>query len=250
MGDLDKKWGIEILETSKRKYGWGFGKFEPLFISNPDYFLVLDADTALAGPILHKFEYSTADFVVDKEEQPLSEFEKLYYNISGVERLFPGFKYPGYSFNTGQWVGRSGAIIWSDLEDLIVWKDRPQLKHPLIFKQADQGLLNFLVQKKEMEGKIKVDRIPLMIWPASGGENQVDLEAISSRQHNHSFIIHWAGIKFSRSNSFPLSDIACFYENFYYSKYPRPEKWKDRLLELWYRIEKKIKNRLKKIGKS
>mgnify|MGYP000034963464 CR=1 FL=1 len=48
---LEKKFNVQVF-NSNEKYGWGYGKLEPLFLSREESFLVLDSDTVLTGPVL------------------------------------------------------------------------------------------------------------------------------------------------------------------------------------------------------
>ena len=246
IGDMAQKWGVEVLDTQKRKYGWGFGKFEPLFLKGNERFLVLDADTVLTGKILEKLETSKADFVVDAEIQNNSEFEKLYYKIAEVEQLFADFKYPGYSFNTGQWVGRTGIISEKDFDQLIEWGVSPRLKHPTIFKQADQGLFNFILQRKQQRREICVDRMEMMLWPGEALKYPVSVREIRSRNSVNPFIIRWAGIKFNRSSAFPNLEIALFYEDYFFSKYSSLTRLIEKQRPEWYKLEKKLKSRFRR----
>lgn len=245
-GSLLSKWKVEVLDTNNRKYGWGLGKFEPLFLKKKERFLVMDADTVMIGPVLNKIERNSTDFVVDQEVQPTSEFRKLYYDDEQLAKLFPDFTYPGYSFNTGQWAATTGKFSLDDLTGLVEWGERPRLVYPNIFKQADQGLLNFLVHQKESRNQISVAKVPLMIWPPAVKGFAVSKEQLAGKQIDDPFIIHWAGIKFNRSSSFPLLDIILFYEHYFYTTYPSLVKMRDRLLDLYLRYEKKIKHKLKK----
>lgn len=244
-GKLCRVWNVGVLDTQNKKYGWGFGKFEPLFLDNGEYFMVLDADTVFSGPVLDGLRAIDADFVVDRETQPDDKQRSLYYDPKQVEKLYPPFKYPGYSFNTGQWIGRSGVIRPSDFDDLVSLNPAPRLRHPEVFKQADQGIFNFLIQRKEQEGKVFVVRMPLMIWPDNGAGDFIQLSAIKDKRPDHPYVIHWAGMKFRKLRDYNQGDILSFYNNYYYSRFSKPAEWNDKLQNRWLRLEKKLRNRLK-----
>lgn len=245
--EMIRKWNLQILDTGKQHYGWGFGKFEPLFLKNDQHFLVLDADTVITGPVLDKVKDLQADFVVDHEVQPLEKLKTLYYDPVEVTELFPGFEYPGYSFNTGQWIGKGNVLSKDDFNDFITWDPKPALRHPGYFKQADQGILNLLVHIKERRQQVLVSKIPLMIWPVDGNADFIQLSEIAAKKSTNAFVIHWAGIKFRHTRDYPRSDILEFYQNYYYSKYSGFEKLKDRLLDQYLLIERKFRLRLSRL---
>ena len=247
---LCRRWNVDVLDTQGRKYGWGLGKFEPLFLGNKERFLVLDADTVLCGPVLDSIDALDADFVVDRETQPPEDLKILYYDPEKLKDLYPDFVYPGYTFNTGQWIGRGGILRHADFDAFVNWKPVPRLKYPDIFKQADQGVLNLVVHQKEAEGKLSVEKIPLMIWPANGAGDFIRLDAIKDKKPDFPFVIHWAGMKFRRLNEYPLSAILLFYRQYYYSGDHGLRKLTDRAVIQYLSWEKKARLRFKKLIKS
>lgn len=242
-----KKWDLKILNTGRQHYGWGFGKFEPLFLNNNEQFLVLDADTVMTGPVLDKVKQVNADFVVDKEMQPAEKFITLYYDPVKAGELFPGFKYPGYSFNTGQWIGKGNVLKKEDFNDFVTWTPAPRLKYPDYFKQADQGIFNLLIHIKEGQGKVAVEKIPLMIWPDNGAADFIPYTSIVEKKTDGPFIIHWAGIKFKTFAEYPRADILQFYKQYYYSKFSFLQKISDAILNRYLVKEKKIRFKLKRL---
>jgi len=222
-GDFDTSatevvWNVQVMDTGKKTFGWGFGKFEPLFREGRESFLFMDADTVMTGPVLDLVRDMDADFIVDEEVQSAAELAKLYYEPDGLKKLHPDFRYPGYSFNTGQWFGTSGFLNRSDLDEFVEWTPGPKLRHPEVFKQADQGLYNFLLQRKQANGEIRLVRIPLMIWPDGGAADHIDLAAIRGRVVKKTRVIHWAGMKHRKGKDLPRQDILDFFEHAYYQR--------------------------------
>lgn len=236
---LEKKWNIKLFETNKKKFGWGFGKLETLFIEYGKNFLVLDADTVLLGPVINKVKDLKADFLVDDEVQPDEKFSVLYYDLKKISVVDQSFIYPGYSFNTGQWFGTSGILKRSDFSEIINWAEPPTSKFPSIIFQGEQGHMNFLIHKMEQNRKIKICRKKLMIWPDGANADFIDLDKIKNKNSHYPFILHWAGIKFKSLKKYPRADILLFYRQYYYNHLSYKQELFDKLFN-WYLIAEKI----------
>jgi len=50
--EVQHHYQVGVLPLPGGHYGWGFVKLEPLFLPAGQTFLILDADTALTGPVL------------------------------------------------------------------------------------------------------------------------------------------------------------------------------------------------------
>lgn len=241
----EKYWQVEIFETNKKTFGWGYGKLEPLFEPYQHSFLILDSDTVLTGPILDEVKGLNSDFIVDKESQPDDKFSTLYYNLNRIQEVKIDHKYPGYSFNSGQWFGTSGKLSREDFEISLNWTSPPKPKFPDIIFNGDQAHLNFILHIKDFEQKVKLIRKKIMLWPGEGEANIVDITAIQKKSIEFPYIIHWAGIKGNKISEFPNSQILYFFNDFYYKKIPFLNKFKDLLSNKYLIIERKIKHYLK-----
>jgi hypothetical protein len=241
--DLLRKFRVELFPNSNARYGWGFGKFEPLFMTQRHSFLILDADTALTGDILNKVSEIDDPFIVDLEDTTPENVNNLYYDVDQVGRKFNDFLYPGYMFNTGQWFGTSGLIRREDLNGLIYFDTvtGPKLMNPDIFRQADQGVFNFILHKLVAQGRITVSRIPLMIWPEAGSGDFISIDSIKNRKSEFPFIIHWAGMKYGRRSAFPRGDILQFYYDFWKKMTPAGNRVFSSCLDQFLKFEKKYK---------
>jgi hypothetical protein len=213
---IESKLNVGVLDTAGKSFGWGFGKFEPLFKEGKESFLFMDADTAMVGPVLDQMKAIVGDFVVDKEVTTLEKIISLYYDPEKIRNLFSDFIFPGYCFNTGQWIGTSGILKRSDFETLVSWDPKPSLKFPEVFKQADQGVFNFIIHRKELERQLTVVKTQIMVWPEKGAADFIDLSALKNKSQKFPFIIHWAGMKENRLKDFPRADILTFYRDYYY----------------------------------
>jgi hypothetical protein len=240
--DVEKIFSVEVFETRIKKFGWGYGKLEPLFLEERKCFLMLDADTVITGPVIDLVKDIEADFVVDEEVQPATRFNEIYYNLERIHEVVPDFIYPGYSFNSGQWFGTSGLFKRSDFDVSLNWTNPPVPKFPNIIFNGDQAHINFLLHLKEQTGKILVSRKRLMVWPTEKNADFLSLEAIKCKDPHQPFIIHWAGMKAKRKSLLPRFDIIQFYEQYYYSFSQDLQKWKDQLLDRYVKAEKYFMN--------
>jgi hypothetical protein len=214
---VETKLNVGVFDTNGKSFGWGFGKFEPLFREVKEGFLFMDADTVMVGPVLDKLKELPTEFIVDQEDTPMEKVINLYYHPENIRTLFADFTFPGYCFNTGQWAGTSGILKRSDFEQLVTWDPMPSLKFPDVFKNADQGIFNFIIHRKEFDKEITVSKKHIMVWPDKGRGDFIDLNAIQNKSDEFPFIIHWAGMKKDRLNDFPRADILNFFRNYYYS---------------------------------
>jgi lipopolysaccharide biosynthesis glycosyltransferase len=215
---VEKTWNVEVLDISRKKFGWGYGKLEPLFLENHDSFLVIDSDTVMTGPVLDVVKNIDALFVVDDEVQPVAIFNQIYYNLDRIRELEKDFVYPGYSFNSGQWFGTSGIISREDFSKALEWSEPPKPKFPDIVFNGDQAHLNFVLHWLEQTGKATVEKIRLMVWPEAGKGDFIELAHIIRKGGKYPYIIHWAGMKYRSYSDLPRADILAFYRDYYYSK--------------------------------
>lgn len=245
---LEKKWKLDVLRTSIKEYGWGFGKLETLFLSEAQHFLVLDSDTVLTGYILDEIMDINADFIVDDEVQPEKEIKRLYYDRDKVKMIFPSFVYPGYTFNSGQWFGSSKKISEDDFAPLVDWKPMPVLKYPESFMPGDQGILNLVIHLRESQVQIKVQRTKIMLWPKDKGADSVSLESIRTKQNTINRIIHWAGLKKDKLSQYERYDILKFYLGYFKKDLSWVTIFLFESTAKWLNFERKLKCRLKKLA--
>lgn len=249
-GPLERFFDLRVLDTGNKSFGWGFGKFEPLFRDSGESFLFMDADTVMSGPLLDRLSGIDADIIVDEEVQPHEKLVSLYYDPKALKSLDPAFTYPGYTFNTGQWACRAGMFSRADFEPYIEWDVRPSLRHPGVFKQADQGVFNYLVQKREAQGSMRVARVPLMIWPEGGAAGHVDLAGIRNRKVDEDRVIHWAGMKNVPHRRLPRRDIVDYFKGEYYRRTGSSQRIRDLMtdsIEYSIDLSSRISERLSKV---
>jgi len=236
---VQKKWHVGLLKLPRRVLGWGYGKLEPLFLENPHSFLILDSDTVMVGPVLESLKSINAKFIVDEETITFKRFNELYYNVDRITELAPGFKFPGYGFNSGQWVGTAGVLKRTDFERTLQWSYPPKPIHPEIVFEGDQAHLNFTLHMKQQFEGLSVARQRIMVWPEKQNADFLDLEKIARKSRDYPYIVHWAGMKFKKMSELPRADILEFYADLYYKKMGKVEKLCDRVTNFLIPIYKK-----------
>lgn len=238
---LEKTWNVKVLETPGKKFGWGYGKLEPLFLDDRDSFLVVDADTVLTGPVIDAVKEINAQFIVDNEVQPPERVNQIYYDLDRVNEIEEDFIYPGYTFNSGQWFGTSGILSRKDFDKVLDWTEPPSSRFPDMIFNGDQGHLNFILQWLEQSAKISIERMKLMIWPDAGRADFIDIQDIKTKKGRSPFIIHWAGMGSKKISDFPRADILFFYERFYYSRIGSLRPFFDRINSKYLTQERKFR---------
>ena len=234
-------WNVKVLDIPRKKFGWGYGKLEVLFLDTNESFLVIDADAVLTGPVIDAVAKIDADFIVDREEQPAKRFNEIYYNLDRINELDNNFHYPGYSFNSGQWFGTSSVIKREDFSKTLTWSEPPVTRDKNIVVNNDQGHLNYVIHALEQRQKLSVTRIKLMIWPVEGKSDFIKIEKIKARSPDYPFVIHWAGMSASKFSELPRQDILQFYKQFYYSNAGTERLILDSAKSVLYKVERKIK---------
>jgi hypothetical protein len=216
--ELRQYWDVPLADIPVGDYGWGFVKLEPLFGPPGERFLVLDSDTALTGPILDSWADSDAPFLVDNEEQTESAKKELYYDWHRIREIDPTARSPRFLFNSGQWRGTAGILTRDDFAPWVEWTFPRRLRHPKYFMPGDQGILNYVLNKKAMLDGLRVECRPVMRWP--GRELQgFDAERLS-RKSAEPVIVHWAGLRKPRLSQMNGSELLTFFEKLYYDRLP------------------------------
>jgi hypothetical protein len=214
----EEKWDVRIFDSPRKRFGWGFGKWEPLFLDKVHSFLVLDADTVLTGPVLDTAKQASSQFIVHDEVQPTRRLNEIYYKLDRIKEVNDQFVYPGYTFNEGQWFGTSGVLTRQDFEPILEWTEPPTSRYPQILLQGAQGHLNFTLQLKHQLGLVSLTRKNIMIFPEGNSADFLDLKKIEAKVPEYPFVLHWAGYRFRTIEDLPRADILAFYRDLYYSK--------------------------------
>lgn len=218
--ELERGWQVSVLKTETKKFGWGFGKLEPLFLPEKQRILVLDSDIVMVGPVLDLLAQYNEDFIVTQEDPPDRNFvERLYFDIAKLQEADELFVYPGYTFNTGQIVATTGILSRADFDRFVDWGDPPTLKSDDIFHCGEQGLLNYVLMKKFAARVLTMRRVPFMQVADNLACQQIKIAELNEKSP-YQFVIHWCGL--DRTPYSPAlapmarQDILLYFEKRYY----------------------------------
>jgi hypothetical protein len=216
--ELRQYWGVMPACIPTGDYGWGFVKLEALFGPPGESFLVLDSDTVLTGRILESWMDSDAPFLVDNEEQSESAKKELYYDWCKLREIDATTQPPRFVFNSGQWRGTAGILTRDDFSPWVEWTFPRRLRHPKYFMPGDQGVLNYVLNRKAMLDGLRIECRSIMRWPGRKFQG-LDADRLS-RKAADPFIVHWAGLKKARLGQMNGCDLLLFFEKRYYGRLP------------------------------
>ena len=216
--EIERVWNVTTFETTHRRFGWGMSKLEPVFSERGSRFMILDSDTVFTGKVLTHLENHTEDFVVHFENQPPQRLNEIYFDLEKLRSFDPDFKFDGQVFNTGQYVATGGLLRREDFAAVSWNTSPPSLTAPEIFKNGDQGVLNYVLLKKAAQAELSIGAASFMRWPLNGIDD-IDLAKLAT-DSPYTEVIHWAGLSRPRLGSMIRADILRFFEDFYYSRVP------------------------------
>lgn len=231
----ERVWNVGVFDTSNRIFGWGMSKLEPVFSDKGSRFLVLDSDTVFTGRVLDRLEQFSEDFVVHFEKQPEQRVKEIYFDVDKLSEFDSSFVYAGDTFNTGQYVATGGILRREDFAAVNWNVNPPTLKHSQIFKNGEQGVLNYVLLKKAAAAEVSVATATFMRWPGYGIDD-IDISKLNAASP-YPNIIHWAGLIRPRTSAMIRSDILEFFEDYYYSKVPMGQ-----LLRRWRALSQQVAN--------
>ncbi len=217
--DLKRSVGVHVAPTSRTRHGWGFSKLEPLFHEWAGRFFVMDSDILWMGDMQRALSDDDADFVVDEETPSPSLQQSNYFDPTAISTFDPRFIWPGYSFNTGQWAGKSGMLKREDFGDLVDWSQPVRPLRPELFRLGEQGLQNYLFQKLSQEGRMNLMRKPIMRVADTAGVAALPPAGPAMRE-DMGFLIHWCGLKRPRFDQMIRSDLWDFFNRTHYNRIP------------------------------
>jgi hypothetical protein len=228
---LEKACKCDVLECGNRVFGWGFGKLEPLFHAGSERFLVIDSDILFVGPVLERLEECDDDFVVQDEHDPEDAFIlSHYYDREKLREIDKDFKFPGFTFNTGQWVGRAGLVRREDFASLVHDSNPPRIKHGDVFKLGEQGLLNYFLVKGQASGRWTLKPLRFMEVGTNAVVETLSLDEMAAGK-GRGFLVHWCGCRADDFRRMARGDLWLHFEHLYYNRFRLPglARWLDKL---------------------
>jgi hypothetical protein len=221
--EIERSWNVSSMVLARERCGLGFAKIELLLRPVRERFLVLDADTVMCGPVLGLLKKFSDDFVVPGvpiDKPCASSFTSIYFNLALLRKRDPDFRFPGYAFNTGVFVGTSGILTRRIFEPHLVWNSPVRLKAPEIFSCADQGVLNYVLMKQAAKGVLTLRSANFMIWGFAPQAKRLDLHRIAARR-GYDAIVHYAGAKPASIIEFPAAPILLHFDRLYHGAVAR-----------------------------
>lgn len=216
--ELRRYWNVESVGLPRGDYGWGFVKLEPLFGPAGQRFLVTDVDTVFTGRVLDMHCESDAPFLVDNEQLSDADFKRLYYDWDKLREIDPSTQSARTAFNGGQWFGTAGLVKREEFDPWVEWTLPRRLRYPEYFMGGEQGVLNYVVLRKEAFEGLRIARRTIMHWP---GNSMVGLDVESvSKGTAPPLVIHWAGMKKWLLRNMVGADLLLFFEKYYYQRLP------------------------------
>jgi hypothetical protein len=216
--EIERCWNTSSMVLANDRCGPGFAKIELLLRRRRERFLVVDADTVMCGPVLRQLEQFTDDFVVSGppvDNPGDAWFTSTYFDLDRLLASDPGFRFPGYAFNTGVFVGTSGILTREVFAPHLNWTSPIELKAPEVFSCADQGLLNYVLMKLAAGGGLTLRSADFMIWGFSDEAKQLEVRRIATRR-GYDAVLHYAGAKPRSIIEFPAAEILLHFDRSYH----------------------------------
>jgi hypothetical protein len=231
--EMQQRWDVSVLPGDGSCARGLMNKFRMLFCPLKGRGLYIDSDIVLLGRVIEAIEARGEEFVIAGEnlsDLRSEDIDAWYYDWTQLQRFDPSFRFPEFCFNAGQYAWKLGALRREDFAGILSSGEDVRLMRPDIFRCGDQGALNYVVQKRSQEGRLKVGRLDYARWVHDPTNADWRLERIRERV-GYPILLHWAGVKPFTLSRMPRADILGFYEDFYYSRIPlaRPK----RLLRAW-----------------
>lgn len=250
---LERYWGVQIaINNTPFRHGL-FNAMAAFFQDFEGRGLVVDPDIVFAGRVIDILEKESEDFLVNPEYVESSDHPNVfntYYDYKRIKSHDPSYKYPGYCFNAGQIVFTNGIIKQDDFLKLLnITESSTTAKLSKTFRHGDQGIWNYVLNKKQQAGELTIGKVNFMVWPSNKYEKKypIDLNIIQQKNNKYPFLIHWAGITgLGFISLMTYSKVLKFFRQYYYSKIPnsRVVMYKDQIIFLSMVLRRIVKPRM------
>ena len=225
--EMEKYWNVKILDLGITHFGWSAAKMH-FYLSDKlkgKMALLLDADIVFTGRVLDRLVPLSVhnDVIVSPDYHRGNEGEwlkKQYYDLDIVQKMHPDYKLPGYYFNCGQLVARSGLFTQEEVIGVFDKDNFPFWTNLKAFPLVDQGVLNYLLPYKEQKKELKIARCEYYIWIDTDIARQMDFNEVVKGE-KYPFMIHWAGNeRIPYIYGMLRGDILVHFQKMYYEKIP------------------------------
>lgn len=209
--ELARLWGCDICMPSSQ-FGHNVAKLYVLLLPAGSRVLYLDSDIVFLGPVLDRLEKYDEDLIVVDEFHSLANVNKDYYNIDKLLAMDPDFTFTQRCFNAGQFVVTTGLIKESDFQSVVDISEEALVQKYDFFGGQDQGVMNYVVQKMEQQGRLSMRRDPFMLW-GGGDLSEIDVEKLDNCSP-YNQLVHWAGFSIA-TGSVPNKHILKYFEDLF-----------------------------------
>ncbi|TDH23302.1 hypothetical protein EXU57_17675 [Segetibacter sp. 3557_3] len=222
---FEKAWNVQIIEFPNRYLGWGAGKVHILNYDKlpNERYLILDSDIIFIGDVIGRLKEKSSDFIVHGERYPepfTDQVKETFIDPEAVLSVYPEYEYPGYFFNTGQFVARLNVIS----DDLITPGFNPHtysyFLHRHLFRLPDQALLNTILPTAAKRKEITLDEMEFMLWSGdffTKPENN-NPELFKSGD-KYPYLVHYAGdVRITDLEKMKGNKVLQFFKDLYEKK--------------------------------
>lgn len=222
LNEFIDNFSCKIFKTNMKTFGWPWSKLSVLLKEEEDTFLFLDSDIVFLGPVLDELNKYNEDFIVTGakiDNQNSENFVFNYIDTNKLKSFDKNYVFPGFGFNGGQIVMKSGVLKMKDFTPIINFNPTIKSIYPEIFKHGDQGCLNYIFNKAAIEKRITLRYVDFWIWPGLPEARNIELNKIKNKD-GYNYVLHWAGVKPVDFRKYIRYDLLNFYTKEYYARVP------------------------------
>ncbi len=218
--ELETYWDVDVWVSARRVHGWGMSKLEPLMAAAGERIFIIDSDIVFLGPLLDLLQGFDTDFVVDGQAERSETVRLHYFDADRLRDFDPDFTFTGMVFGGGHIVATGGLLQRSDFEPLIDFAEPPRLQRPDVFARGEQGVLNYVVQKRVQLGRLTLASTQFAHWAG-----YLKPRLIRPRQLHaaspHRALMHYAGPKYTLFSANRNGHLLRHFEAAYYARLPQ-----------------------------
>lgn len=185
-------WNLELYETEVQRFGSGWSRLEPLFHTQPERFLYLDADIVFTGRVIDELEQYDEEVVLTAQESRPDQIARHWFDLEKLAAFDPAFVFQGCAYNVGLFVANAGIVNKEDLEHLIMFSEPRRALHPEMLLLYESGPLNYVFLKKAQEGKLTIGVSDVMRFCPSTRMPEIELDSLE-KGTEPPYALHWAG---------------------------------------------------------